>query len=79
MIGVLLLFIIYKMVRKIVVNYGKDIEIDYVKYAEDTDYNYFICLDIHYRGSLQFIKIVKSKRKNYNCFEIEETEYISSS
>ena len=46
------------MVRKIIVNYGKDIDIDYVKYGEDTDYNYFICLDYYYMGSIQFIKII---------------------
>ena len=63
------------MVRKIVVNYGKDIDIDYVKYAEDTNYNYFICLEQHYMGSIQFIKIVKSGRKNYRYDEIEETKY----
>lgn len=64
------------MVRKIIVNYGKDIDIDYVKYAEDDNYNYFICLDYHYMASIQFIKIMKSGRKKYNCDEIEETEYI---
>ena len=74
--GGLLLFIIRKMVRKIVVNYGKDIDIDYVKYAEDDNYNYFICLDYHYMASIQFIKIVKSGRKNYRYDEIEETEYM---
>jgi hypothetical protein len=64
------------MVRKIIVNYGKDIDIDYVKYGEDTDYNYFICLDYYYMGSIQFIKIMKSCRKNYRYDEIEETEYM---
>ena len=64
------------MVRKIIVNYGKDIDIDYVKYGEDAYYNYFICLDYHYMASIQFIKIMKSGRKKYNCDEIEETEYM---
>jgi len=76
LIGGLLLFIIRKMVRKIVVNYGKDIDIDYVKYGEDDNYNYFICLDYHYMASIQFIKIMKSGRKNYRYDEIEETEYM---
>lgn len=63
------------MVRKIVVNYGKDINIDYVKYGGDIHYNYFICLDQHYIGSIQFIKIIKSNRNNYRYNEIEETKY----
>ena len=65
------------MVRKIIVNFGKDIDIDYVKYNEDIDYNYFICLDSHYAGSIRYIKIKKSNRKNYRYDDIEETEYIS--
>ena len=65
------------MVRKIIVNFGKDIDIDYVKYNEDIDYNYFICLEPHYQGNIcMFIKIKKSNRKNYRYDDIEETEYI---
>ena len=64
------------MVRKIIVNFGKDIDIDYVKYNEDFIYNYFICLEQWYLGSIQFIKIKKSKHKVYRYDEVEETEYI---
>ena len=49
------------MVRKIIVNFGKDADIDYVKYNEDIDYNYFICLEQSYLGSISFIKITRGR------------------
>lgn len=64
------------MVRKIVVNYGKDNDIDYVKYGEDENYNHFICLDDDYIGAIRYIKIKKSNHKNYRQEDIIETEYI---
>lgn len=64
------------MVKKIVVNYGKDIDIDYLKYGEDEEYNHFICLDDHYCGSIRHIKIIKSNRIKYRQDDIIETGYI---
>lgn len=64
------------MVKKIVVNYGKDIDIDYIKYGEDTEYNHFVCLDDYYSGAIRHIKILKSNRIKYRQDDIIETEYI---
>lgn len=62
--------------KKIVVNYGKDIDIDYLKYGEDKDFNHFICLDDYYCGAIRHIKIIKSYRTKYSQYDIIETKYI---
>jgi len=51
--------------RKIIVNFGKNIDIDYIKYESDDTYNYFICLDDYYMGSIKYIKIDKKFKKKY--------------
>ena len=50
--------------KKIIVNFGKNIDIDYIKYESDDTYNYFICLDDYYMGSIKYIKIDKKFKKN---------------
>ncbi len=62
--------------KKIIVNFGKDIDIDYIKYESDDTYNYFICSDDYYMGSIPYIKIDKKfKKKYYRYGEVEETKY----
>jgi len=67
------------IVRKISVEYDNNVKVDYVKYDEDEEYNYFVLLtesDIAKR----IIKIKKSCCRFYNerNFDIVEAEYKKS-
>jgi len=67
------------IVRKISIKYDNDVDVDYVKYDEDDEYNYFVLLtesDIAKR----IVKIKKSccRFYNYNESQIIEAEYKKS-
>ena len=65
------------IVRKISVKYDNDVDVDYVKYDEDDEYNYFVLLtesDIAKR----IVKIKKSCIRYYNESQIIEAEYKKS-
>jgi hypothetical protein len=65
------------IVRKISVQYGNNVNVDYVKYDEDNEYNYFVLLtesDVAKR----IIKIKKSCCRFYYSADIVEAEYKKS-
>ena len=65
------------IVRKISVEYDNNVKVDYVKYDEDEEYNYFVLLtesDVAKR----IIKIKKSCCRYYYERDIVEAEYMKS-
>ena len=65
------------IVRKISVQYGNNVKVDYVKYDDDEEYNYFVLLT-ESDNAKRIIKIKKSCCRYYNERDIVEAEYKKS-
>jgi len=65
------------IVRKISVKYANDVDVDYIKYDTDKEYNYFVLLT-ESKIAKRIIKIKKSCCRYYNESQIIEAEYKKS-
>ena len=65
--------------RKLIINYGGDCVYYYVKYAEDNDGNYFICIE-EGMGAYRYVKIPKTikLKKEFRCGELDTDNFDSS-
>jgi len=65
------------ILRKILVKYANDVDVDYIKYDADEEYNYFVLLT-ESEFAKRIIKIKKSCSRYYNESQITEAEYKKS-
>ena len=65
------------IVRKISVEYDNNVNVDYIKYDADKEYNYFVLLT-ESEFAKRIIKIKRSCCRYYNESQIIEAEYKKS-